>query len=76
MDTDGMSRSFSPHVNPVSQEHLAAAESVLGLLSLLPQEDPPAGLVERTMARIEGAIDTTREHRPFRSPVVDTTTHA
>lgn len=75
MDSDGMNRSFAPHVDLVGQDNLAAAERVLGLLSLLPPEEPPMGLLERTLAHIEGAVDT-RGHRPFRSPGADNTTHA
>lgn len=75
MDTDGMSRSFSPHMDVVNPESLEAAERVLSLLSLIPQEEPPAGLVEKTMARIEGSLDT-RDRHSYRHPIVDTTTHA
>lgn len=76
MDTDGASRGFSPHIDPVLPDRLIAADAVLGLLNnYFPEEDPPADLVARTMARIEGAVDT-RAPRPFRSTPVDATTHA
>jgi hypothetical protein len=75
MDVDVTSIGFSPHVDPVDPEQMAAAERVLGLLSLLSEDEPPANLVERTLARIEGAVNT-REHSPYRAAAADATTHA
>ncbi len=55
---DGMSSGgYHPHAAPINPDSLEAVERVLGLMSLLPDEEPPAGLVERTLARIEQSVD-------------------
>lgn len=75
MDVEGMTRGFSPHVVPVNQDRVIAVSELLGLLDLMPSEEPPPGLVDRTIARIEGSI-AAPEHEPFRPAAVDTSTHA
>jgi hypothetical protein len=40
-------------VEPVTQRRLSAASGVLSLLAEMPVSDPPTGLVERTMQRID-----------------------
>ncbi len=45
-----------PHTPAASPKNLLAASKVLQLLSQLPEVDPPADLVSRTMGRIDQDI--------------------
>lgn len=63
----------SQYNRPTSDEERASIERVEALLTLIqqwPAEEPPAGLVERTMARIEAAVsapptaEETQQARP------------
>jgi hypothetical protein len=72
--SDGMSTAgFSLHASPVEPERMKSVQQVLDLLKLLPDEEPPAGLVERTLARIDRQAleavsgDVAGEPAPFRS---------
>ncbi len=79
MDGDGMSAAvYTTHADPTSQDAIEGVERLLGLLSLLPAEEPPADLVERTLARCEqGLIGTAAEHLPFRPTAgLDSISHA
>jgi hypothetical protein len=69
MDGDGMSMAgYTTHAAPVGTDAVQNVERLLGLLSLLPAEEPPADLVERTLARCEmGSVETAGEHLPFRT---------
>jgi hypothetical protein len=72
MDAEGMSGGFTLHETPVSQERLVPIEGVLELLSMMPVEEPPAGLVERTLAWIDQKADGSHEQAaPFRSTSLD-----
>jgi len=75
MNADGLVGGFSPHAPAVSQERIAGVERVLSLLDMLPLEEPPPGLVERTLARIEGSMDPA-DRPPLRHPTLDSTAHA
>ncbi|HEX8914267.1 MAG TPA: hypothetical protein VF796_18100 [Humisphaera sp.] len=59
---------FSTHASPIDPERLQAMQGVLSLLSLLPDEEPPAGMLERTLDRIERSTARPGEHVPFRAP--------
>jgi hypothetical protein len=66
---DGMSAAsgYVSHTSPADTQSVQAVQRVLDLLSLLPSEEPPADLVERTIARIEQAVSPTAAmHQPFR----------
>ena len=56
---DGMSSAsgYLSHSQPVNYNSIQAVQQVFDLLSLLPDEEPPADLVERTMARIEQSVN-------------------
>jgi len=67
---DGMSAAagYVSHTGPADQQSVQAVQRVLDLLSLLPNEEPPADLVERTLARIEQAVSpAAAAQMPFRS---------
>lgn len=65
---DGMSAGYLPHVNPVEPERIEAVQHVLSALELLPAEEPPPGLVERTLAHIDQSMRSST-HDSFRSPL-------
>jgi hypothetical protein len=49
---------------PTDDQERASIERVEALLTMIqqwPAEEPPAGLVERTMARIDGAVSPTHQ---------------
>ena len=79
MDGEGMTAAgYTTHATPIAPEAIHGVERLLGLLSLLPAEEPPADLVERTLARCErGSVGTAAEHLPFRLPAgLDSVPHA
>jgi hypothetical protein len=55
-----------PHAPVVAPNRIAAASKVLQLLSHLPEVDPPADLVPRTMRRIDEHIAANAARRPAR----------
>lgn len=74
---DGMSSAsgYLSHSQPVNSNSLRAVQQVFDLLSLLPDEEPPADLVERTLARIDQSVGAPiGEPSPFRG--VGGTLHA
>ena len=76
---DGMSAAsgYVSHTTPADQESVQAVQRVLDLLSLLPNEEPPTDLVERTMARIEQSVSpAAAAQMPFRLGVDPTIPHA
>ena len=57
-------RHKSQYSRPTSDQERASIERVEALLTMIqqwPAEDPPAGLVERTMARIDAAVSPTHQ---------------
>jgi hypothetical protein len=57
---NGMSAGgYHIHATQTRPESLQAVQQVMGLLSLLPVEDPPAGLLERTLAHVARSVDST-----------------
>lgn len=77
MDSDGMNAAmYTPHA-PVGQDRIERVERLLDVLNLLPAEEPPPGLVERTLAFVQNATgDVTEGHLPFRPPAMDSVSHA
>jgi hypothetical protein len=62
---DGMNVGYLSNASPISRDSVQAVQTVLSLLSLLPVEEPPVGLVERTLARIDASVDAV-EHVAYR----------
>jgi hypothetical protein len=62
---DGMNVGYLSNASPISQDSVQAVQTVLSLLSLLPVEEPPVGLVERTLARIDESVDA-MDHAAYR----------
>ena len=60
---------FTP-VNGAVHERLAAVESVLHGLDLLPVDEPPADLMARTMRRVE-AVSSSHEPAQMLPPELD-----
>lgn len=75
MDSDGMNRSFAPHVDLVGQDNLAAAERVLGLLSLLPRKSRPWVFWSEPWPTLK-VLSTPEATAPFVHRAPDNTTHA
>jgi hypothetical protein len=66
----GMSAAtYLPHASPISSDSLQAVQDVMGLLSLMPDEDPPAGLVQRTLDLIDRSVDSADAMR-YRHPAL------
>lgn len=64
---DGMnSAAYLSHETPIDQDSVHAVQQVLSLLSLLPDEEPPLGLVERTLARIDQSTDGAGDAMQYR----------
>jgi hypothetical protein len=53
VDGDG-NGGYVVHAQPALGPGVPGVQRVLSLLDLLPEEEPPADLITRTMARIEG----------------------
>lgn len=69
---------YTTHAAPTDPESVQGVERLLGILNLLPAEEPPVGLVERTLARCErGVAESAADHMPFRMPAgLDSIPHA
>jgi len=63
---DGMSSGYLSHAAPVNPNSLRAVQQVFDLLNLLPPEEPPADLVQRTLDRVDRAVGGVNEPSPFR----------
>jgi hypothetical protein len=59
---------FTRVATPVEQQRLNAATRLLSLLSELPEIDPPADLVAKTMDRIDSHLTGPMEKQP--APVI------
>lgn len=55
---DGMSSAsgYLSHAAPVNPNSLRAVQQVFDLLNMLPPEEPPADLVQRTLDRIDQSV--------------------
>jgi hypothetical protein len=73
---DGMSSAsgYLSHAAPVNPNSLRAVQQVFDLLNMLPPEEPPADLLQRTLDRIDQSVSGVSEPAPFRS--VGGTMHA
>jgi hypothetical protein len=60
---------------PVQQRHLSAATKLLSLLSELPETEPPANLVAKTMAKIDQHTARQMGHRVVNPVSVPTNVH-
>ena len=63
---DGMSSGYTSHAAPVDPNSLRAVQQVFDLLNLLPPEEPPADLLQRTLDRVDRAIGGVNQPAPFR----------
>lgn len=70
-DGNGGSAGFVQASGGVGPERVRAAEKVLGLLRLMPADEPAADLLARTMGRIED-----RFQRAADRPVIDPLVHS
>jgi hypothetical protein len=70
MDVMNTGAGYVSHTTPAEPQSVQAVQRVLDLLSLLPDEEPPVDLVDRTLARIEQAIaPAAAGQMPFRAGV-------
>ena len=53
-------KSVTSSASAIAQDRLAAVQRVLGLLAFMPEPQPPADLVKKTLALIEYAPATAR----------------
>ena len=67
---NGGSTRFVSAADGASPERIHAAEKVLGLLRLMPADEPAADLVARTMSRLETRFQPAGMDRPVIDPMI------